>query len=124
MRAGPANFIIAGLTDYPVASGNDNLAIARYESPNAAPTVASFDKSGTEDTTLILSAADFTAGTTNASSGDDALLFGLDTSVPLDQIRFVAATVQAAAARIDDDLWDELEALLPPRHAWLDAPFD
>ncbi len=63
--------VIAGLTDYPVASGDDNLAIARYESPNAAPTVASFDKTGTEDTTLNLSAADFTAAFSDADG--DAL---------------------------------------------------
>ncbi len=36
----------------------------------------------------------------------------------------VAATLEAAAAPIDDQLWDELEAMLPPRHVWLDAPFD
>ncbi len=58
--------VIAGLTDYPVASGDDNLAIARYESPNTAPTVANFSKSGTEDTTLNLSAADFTAAFSDA----------------------------------------------------------
>lgn len=35
----------------------------------------------------------------------------------------VAATLEAAATPVDDDLWPELETLLPPRHAWLDAPF-
>lgn len=29
-----------------------------------------------------------------------------------------------AATPVPDELWPELEALLPPRHAWLDAPFD
>lgn len=33
----------------------------------------------------------------------------------------VAATVAAAGAAVPDELWDELEALLPPPHAWLDA---
>lgn len=60
--------VIAGLTDYPVASGDDNLAIARYESPNTAPTVTSFDKTGTEDTIISLSAADFTASFSDADS--------------------------------------------------------
>jgi uncharacterized delta-60 repeat protein len=60
--------VIAGFTDYPVASGDDNLAIARYESPNTAPTVTSFDKSGTEDTTLSLSAADFTGSFSDADN--------------------------------------------------------
>ena len=36
----------------------------------------------------------------------------------------VAATLDAAATPVDDALWAELEALLPPRHVWLDAPFD
>jgi D-threo-aldose 1-dehydrogenase len=36
----------------------------------------------------------------------------------------VATTLAAAAAPIDDALWDELESMLPPRHVWLDAPFD
>jgi len=36
----------------------------------------------------------------------------------------VAATLAAAATPVDDALWAELESLLPPRHVWLDAPFD
>ncbi|MDO8106742.1 aldo/keto reductase [Isoptericola sp. b441] len=36
----------------------------------------------------------------------------------------VASTMAAATATVPDDLWPELEALLPPRHTWLDAPFD
>lgn len=47
---------------------------------------------------LASGVADFTADTTNASSGDGTLLFGLDISVPLAQICFVAATVQIAPA--------------------------
>jgi ELWxxDGT repeat protein/VCBS repeat-containing protein len=37
---------------------------------------------------------DFVADTTNHSTGDDTLLYGLDTSVPLDQVRFLDASVQ------------------------------
>lgn len=36
----------------------------------------------------------------------------------------VEATLAAAATHVDEALWSELETLLPPRHAWLDAPFD
>ncbi|GAA2725380.1 aldo/keto reductase [Cellulomonas aerilata] len=36
----------------------------------------------------------------------------------------VADTLAAAAHPVPDALWDELESLLPPRHVWLDAPFD
>ncbi len=34
----------------------------------------------------------------------------------------VAATVSAAEQELPDEIWDELEALLPPAHVWLDAP--
>ncbi len=47
---------------------------------------------------LASGVADFTADTTNASAGDDTLLFALDTSVPQAQIHFVDATVQIAPA--------------------------
>ena len=33
----------------------------------------------------------------------------------------VDQTLEAAARPLPDDLWDELEATLPPEHAWLDA---
>lgn len=36
----------------------------------------------------------------------------------------VEATLEAAATPVDDALWPELESLLPPRHVWLDAPFE
>lgn len=36
----------------------------------------------------------------------------------------VSSTLAAAAAPVAESLWAELEALLPPRHVWLDAPFD
>lgn len=36
----------------------------------------------------------------------------------------VAQTIDAARAPVPDTLWDELEQLVPPVHAWLDAPFD
>jgi D-threo-aldose 1-dehydrogenase len=36
----------------------------------------------------------------------------------------IADTLAAAAQPLPDALWDELESLLPPEHAWLDAPFD
>lgn len=35
----------------------------------------------------------------------------------------VAETLAAVSAELPDALWPELEALLPPEHAWLDAPF-
>lgn len=35
----------------------------------------------------------------------------------------VAQTLAAAAASVPEALWPELGALLPPEHAWLDAPF-
>lgn len=35
-----------------------------------------------------------------------------------------AEAVAAATREVPDELWDELEALLPPQHLWLDAPFD
>jgi D-threo-aldose 1-dehydrogenase len=35
----------------------------------------------------------------------------------------VADTLSRAAAPVPDELWDELAALTPPRHVWLDAPF-
>lgn len=36
----------------------------------------------------------------------------------------VEATLRAATAPVPEELWPELEALLPPRRVWLDAPFD
>jgi D-threo-aldose 1-dehydrogenase len=36
----------------------------------------------------------------------------------------VGQTLDAASQQIPDDLWDELESLLPPERVWLDAPFD
>lgn len=58
----PDNKIVAaGYTDYPLASGDDNFAVARYESPNAAPTLTTLSKTGAEDVDLTFSAADFTA---------------------------------------------------------------
>lgn len=36
----------------------------------------------------------------------------------------VAQTVRAAAQPLPDDLFDELETWVPPRDAWLDAPFE
>ncbi|MCC2313735.1 aldo/keto reductase [Cellulomonas xiejunii] len=36
----------------------------------------------------------------------------------------VAQTLAAAAAVLPDDLFDELETLVPPSDTWLDAPFD
>lgn len=42
--------------------------------------------------------AEFTADTTDLATGDDTLLFGRDTSVPFDQVLFVDASLQIAAA--------------------------
>lgn len=36
----------------------------------------------------------------------------------------VADTLARAAADVPDELWPELEELLPPSRVWLDAPFD
>lgn len=36
----------------------------------------------------------------------------------------VAETLAAVSAPLPGALWPELEALLPPEHAWIDAPFD
>lgn len=36
----------------------------------------------------------------------------------------VEATLAAATHPVPDELWAELEALLPPERVWLDAPFD
>ncbi|MBU4216163.1 MAG: aldo/keto reductase [Actinobacteria bacterium] len=36
----------------------------------------------------------------------------------------VAQTLEAARRPVDDALWPELEALLPPAASWLDVPFD
>ena len=36
----------------------------------------------------------------------------------------VASTLAAAAAPVDDDLFAELDTLLPTKRVWLDAPFD
>jgi D-threo-aldose 1-dehydrogenase len=36
----------------------------------------------------------------------------------------VQDTLDAASQQLPDDLWDELESLLPPERVWLDAPFD
>jgi D-threo-aldose 1-dehydrogenase len=33
-------------------------------------------------------------------------------------------TLDAASQTLPDELWDELESLLPPERVWLDAPFD
>ena len=73
---------------------------------------------------LASGVADFVADTTNLSTGDDTLLFGLDTSVPLDQVRFVDASLQitptgegeasgpsALAAAVDQIFADEALAL-------------
>jgi len=35
----------------------------------------------------------------------------------------VTSTLEMARREVDDDLWDELAALLPPSRVWLDAPF-
>ena len=36
----------------------------------------------------------------------------------------VASTLEAASQPLPDALWEELESLVPPERAWLDAPFD
>ena len=55
------NILAAGYTDYPLANGDNNFAVARYQSPNTAPTLANVPKSGLEDTTLTFASADFSA---------------------------------------------------------------
>ncbi|WP_449386080.1 aldo/keto reductase [Cellulomonas soli] len=46
------------------------------------------------------------------------------TVVGLSRPERVAATVEAAQVELPDELWPELEALLPPERVWLDAPFE
>lgn len=36
----------------------------------------------------------------------------------------VASTLAAASVELPEEIWAELEELLPPRDVWLDAPFD
>ena len=53
--------VIGGYTDHPRGFGDDNFAIARYDSPNTAPTVTDLGKSGSEDNSIAFAKADFTA---------------------------------------------------------------
>ncbi len=53
--------VLAGFNDYPPNIGDPNFTLARYESPNTAPTVSAVNKTGLEDTQLSFAAADFTA---------------------------------------------------------------
>jgi len=46
------------------------------------------------------------------------------TVVGLSRPERIAQTLAATSAQLPDDLWDELESLLPPERVWLDAPFD
>lgn len=75
---------------------------------------------------LASGVADFVADTTNHSTGDDTLLYGLDNSVPLDQVHLLDASVQigprdegessgpsAFAAAADQIFADEADWLLP-----------
>ena len=46
------------------------------------------------------------------------------TIVGMGRPELVADTLARAAAPVPDELFEELETLLPPRRVWLDAPFD
>ncbi len=52
--------VVGGYTDHPRAFGDDNFAIARFDSPNMPPTVSNFSKSGSEDGSISFAEADFT----------------------------------------------------------------
>jgi D-threo-aldose 1-dehydrogenase len=45
------------------------------------------------------------------------------TVVGMSRTERVAQTLEAASSPVPETLWPELAALLPPEHAWLDAPF-
>ncbi len=75
---------------------------------------------------LASGVADFVADTTDLGTGEDTLLFGLDTSVPLAQVRCVNATLEitptgegeasdlsAFAAAVNRIFSDETDWLLP-----------
>lgn len=61
--------IVAGYSDYPLATGDNNFILARYESPNSLPVIADVAKLGWEDTTLTFASADFSAQFTD-TDGD------------------------------------------------------
>ena len=69
--------VVAGSSDNGTASGFD-FAVARYQSPNAAPTVTNIPKSSLEDQTVTFTAADFTSHFSDAD-GD-----------PLDRIQITS----------------------------------
>ncbi|MFN8595074.1 MAG: Ig-like domain-containing protein [Anaerolineae bacterium] len=52
--------VVAGSSDDGTASGFD-FAVARYQSPNAAPTLTDIPKNGLEDQTVTFTSTDFTA---------------------------------------------------------------
>ena len=49
--------VVAGFSDYP--AGNDNFAVVRYLSPNAAPEVTDVGKVGIEDNDVCFASGDF-----------------------------------------------------------------
>ncbi|MBK8047196.1 MAG: putative Ig domain-containing protein [Anaerolineales bacterium] len=61
--------VAAGYTDHPLATGDENFVIARYQSPNTAPVVSAVNKNTSEEITATFAAADFTAHFTD-TDGD------------------------------------------------------
>jgi uncharacterized delta-60 repeat protein len=53
--------VLAGFSDYPPSAGDNNFAIARYDSPNTPPVVSDESVTGLEDTLYTFSSANFTA---------------------------------------------------------------
>jgi hypothetical protein len=64
---GDNQIVLAGSSDPGTATAID-FAIARYQSPNNAPTVSNVPKSGLEDQVITFTSADFTAHFSNFDS--------------------------------------------------------
>ncbi|MBE2221341.1 MAG: tandem-95 repeat protein [Anaerolineae bacterium] len=59
--------VVAGQTDVPLASGDANFALARYESHNTPPTLSPVNKTGDEDDDLLFSRTDFSNSFTDVN---------------------------------------------------------
>lgn len=113
--------VLAGYTDYPLAAGDNNAAAARYESPNAHPTVTDFPKSGLEDASLTFAQTDFSASFSDADG--DSLVWVQIVALPAGgSLALDGAAVSAgqviAAAELD------LLAYTPPANAFGSYSFE
>lgn len=63
--------VVGGTSDYPASIGDFNFVVARYTSPNNAPTVSNVTKNGTEDNDVTFASTDFTSHFSDADG--DAL---------------------------------------------------